>query len=42
LNDRFLKAVKNTSFEKRTLRYEDMKFMMDEAIPMILDKAAKM
>ena len=42
LNDRFLKAIKNTDFEKRTLRYEDMKFMMDDAIPSILEKAAKM
>ncbi len=42
LNDRFLKAIKNTDFEKRTLRYEDMKFMMDDAISAILEKAAKM
>ena len=42
LKDRFLKAVNNTSFEKRTLRYEDMKFMMDEAIPLILEKAKSM
>ncbi len=42
LNDRLLNKIKNTDFEKRTFRYEDMKFMMDEAIPAILEKAAKM
>jgi len=40
--DRFLKAMKNYDFERRTLRYEDMKFMMDDAIPAILEKASKM
>ena len=41
-NDRFLKAIKTMDFENRTFRYEDMKFMMDDAIPSILEKAAKM
>jgi thymidylate synthase len=40
--ERFLNAVKNLKFEDRTFRYEDMKFLMDEAIPSILDKASKM
>ena len=31
INDRFLKALRSTDLSKRTLRYEDMKPMMDEA-----------
>lgn len=40
--ERFLKAYESMPFEKRTFSYTDMKFMMDEAIPGILEKAAKM
>jgi thymidylate synthase len=40
--DRFLKALENRSFEERTCRYEDMKILMDEAIPFIREKAAAM
>ena len=39
---RFLKAIKERSFEDRTYCYEDMKPIMDEAIPAILEKAAGM
>ena len=40
--ERFLRALRTRSFEERTFRYEDVKFMMDEAIPGILEKASKM
>lgn len=40
--ERFLKALKNRTFEERTYRYEDVKCIMDEAIPLILEKASKM
>jgi thymidylate synthase len=40
--DRFIKAIETRSFDERTYRYEDMKMFMDEAIPGILEKAAKM
>ncbi len=40
--ERFLKAYKNMTFENRTFRYSDMKFMMDDAVPAILEKASKM
>jgi hypothetical protein len=33
---------KERSFEDRTYRYEDMKGIMEEAIPSILEKVAKM
>ena len=39
---RFIKALEKRSFEERTFRYEDMKPIMDEAIPTILEKASKM
>lgn len=39
---RFLKSIKKLSFEQRTFRYDEVKFMMDDAIPFILEKAAKM
>jgi len=39
---RFLNALKTRTFEQRTFRYADMKFIMDEAIPGILEKASKM
>lgn len=37
---RFLKNLKDRTFEKRTFRYSDIKEIMDEAIPGILAKAA--
>lgn len=40
--DRFIKALENRSFEERSYRYSDMKILMDEAIPDILEKASKM
>lgn len=40
--DRFIRALKSRTFEQRTFRYQDMKFMMDDAIPSILDKASKL
>jgi thymidylate synthase len=40
--DRFLKAYETMPFEKRTFRYEEMRFMMEDAIPRILEKAANM
>jgi thymidylate synthase len=40
--ERFLKMLKSRTFEQRTFRYEDVKPIMDEAIPAILEKAAKM
>jgi thymidylate synthase len=39
---RFISALKTRTFEERSIRYEDVKFMMDESIPAILDKASKM
>ncbi len=41
-NDRFMKMYEERSFEERTFRYSDMKIIMDEAIPGIMDKVAKM
>jgi thymidylate synthase len=40
--ERFLKALKNRSFEDRTYNYSDVKFLMDESIPTIREKAANM
>lgn len=40
--ERFLKAVNNLKFEQRTFRYDEIKFMMDDAVPSILEKASKM
>jgi thymidylate synthase len=40
--ERFLKSYETLAFENRTFRYEDMKFMMDDAIPGILEKAKNM
>ena len=40
--ERFLKSMENLKFENRTFRYEDMKFMMDDAIPGILENAKNM
>lgn len=40
--ERFLKSMEKLPFEQRTFRYDEIKFMMDDAIPAILEKAAKM
>jgi thymidylate synthase len=40
--ERFMYAINNTAFEARTFRYEDMKPIMDDAIPGILEKAKNM
>ncbi len=40
--ERFLKALHSRTFEQRTYRYADVKALMDDAVPAILDKAAKM
>ena len=39
---RFLKALETRTFERRTFRYEDVKDIMEAAIPSILEKAAGM
>jgi thymidylate synthase len=39
---RFLRALAERSFSQRTFRYADVRAIMDEAIPRILDKASKM
>ena len=39
---RFLRALKNRTFEQRTFRYEDVKEIMDEAIPALREKASNM
>ena len=39
---RFLGMLQKRSFEQRTLRYEDVRDMMEEAKPMILEKARSM
>ena len=40
--ERFIGGLQKRSFEERTFRYEDVKDIMDEAIPAIRDKAARM
>jgi thymidylate synthase len=40
--ERFLKALHGRTFEQRTYRYADVKAIMDDAVPAILDKASKM
>ena len=40
--NRFIRALRTRTFEERCYRYEDVKFMMEEAIPAIRDKAAGM
>jgi thymidylate synthase len=40
--NRFLKNLEKRSFEQRTFRYEDVRDIMEEAIPGILEKASKM
>ena len=39
---RFLGAIQKRSFEQRTMRYEDVRDIMEQARPAILEKAAKM
>lgn len=39
---RFLGALQKREFEQRTMRYEDVKDMMEEARPMLLEKAKNM
>ncbi len=39
---RFLGMLKSRSFEQRTMRYEDVREMMEEARPMLLEKARNM
>jgi thymidylate synthase len=40
--ERFLKALATRTFEDRTYNYSDVKFMMDDAVPLIREKAANM
>lgn len=40
--DRFLKALKTRTFEERCFRYEDVKSIMEESIPAVREKAARM
>lgn len=40
--ERFLKSLGSMSFEERTFRFEDIRFMMEDAVPAIREKAAKM
>ena len=39
---RFLGAIEKRSFEQRTMRYEDVRQIMQDARPAILEKARKM
>ena len=39
---RFLGALEKRSFEQRTMRYDDVRDMMEQARPAILEKAARM
>jgi thymidylate synthase len=40
--DRFLRSLEKRSFEQRTMRYADLREMMEQARPAILDKARRM
>jgi thymidylate synthase len=40
--ERFMKALEKRTFEERTYRYEDMREIMEESIPRIREKAARM
>jgi thymidylate synthase len=40
--NRFLGMLKKRTFEQRTMRYADVREMMEEARPMILEKARTM
>jgi thymidylate synthase len=39
---RFLGAIEKRTFEQRTMRYEDVREMMESARPAILEKARRM
>jgi hypothetical protein len=39
---RFLRMLQKRAFEQRTLRYEDVRGVMEEVKPMILEKAPTM
>ena len=39
---RFLRNLETRTFEQRTFRYQDVKYIMEEAVPGILEKASKM
>ena len=39
---RFLGAMEKRTFEQRTMRYEDVREMMEPARPAILEKARRM
>lgn len=40
--NRFLRGLERRTFEERTFRYEDVRDIMEGAVPQILDKASKM
>ena len=40
--DRFLRSLEKRSFEQRTMRYDDLREMMEQARPAILEKARRM
>ncbi|MFB3923499.1 MAG: thymidylate synthase [Terriglobia bacterium] len=40
--ERFLRSLERRSFEQRTLRYEDLRELMEQARPAILEKARRM
>ncbi len=40
--DRFFRSLERRSFEQRTMRYSDLREMMEQARPAILDKARRM
>jgi len=40
--ERFIRALESRSFEERTFNYRDMKDIMDDAIPSIIEKASRM
>jgi len=39
---RFMRMYRERSFAERCFRYDDMKMIMEEAIPGIMEKVAKM
>ena len=39
---RFLGAIEKRTFDQRTMRYEDVREMMEESVPAILEKAKRM
>ncbi len=40
--DRFLRSLERRNFEQRTMRYADLREIMEEARPAILEKARRM